>query len=199
VNPMPEPICLLASAVAAPMFSPLFSFFNKVGAPDPYDSVHPIHRGGGGRDEMKDLERVPAGFGSSSPDLGSGIDSIPFFGYRGGCQEKESRPDEVVCRSVEHASMETTTIFRSTLWEAHHQGRDAGNSALPLLLMAEWLLSPRSLTSIGCSSEPRARARRRDTPKWFVPGGVEKAGDFGIASAKRVRVTSSRSSARPAP
>jgi hypothetical protein len=112
------------------MLSPLFSFFNKVGALDLCDSVHPIHRGGGGRDEMKDLVRVP---GSCSPDLGGRIDSIPFFGYRGGCQEKESRADEVICRS---AAMETTTFFRSTLWEAHHQGTDAGNSTLPLLLMA---------------------------------------------------------------
>jgi hypothetical protein len=42
----------------------------------------------------------------------------------------------------------SAAIFRSTLWEAHHQGTDTGVLALPLLTMAEWRLFFRCSTSI---------------------------------------------------
>jgi hypothetical protein len=73
---------------------------------------------------------------------------ILFSSYRGGSQEKGHWPAALFYRSLEQAAKETMAFFRSTLWEAHHQGTDAGDFALPLYLMAEWRLSSRSLTSI---------------------------------------------------
>lgn len=83
-----------------------------------------------------------------SPHRGDEIVLLLFSCYRGGHQEKERRHVAIFCRSMEQATMETTAIFRSTLWEVHHQGTEAGDFALPLYPMAEWRLSSRSLTSI---------------------------------------------------
>jgi hypothetical protein len=69
--------------------------------------------GGEGDDTASKSPSIELDLGS--PHRGDEIVLLLFSCYRGGRQEKERRNVAIFCRSMEQVTMETTTIFQSTL------------------------------------------------------------------------------------